>query len=643
MSNEDSNKKDQFFEYVAGGSFVLGAIVFFITVIKYNPSLVFILISGVFTASYIRYLYVYRGKLKPDSVILYLTGIGFIWSLYLFYKYMFISNIKSSGVILEMAHKIHSNYTLELNLAWYLVTFLLGLIIYYTIYYIASKKESFVESSIFNNFNSRFFSNVPKRKNSSEILIGNDKLNNRPVYLPLKDIDRHIQIMGGTGAGKTNLLKNMIEPLIEKNESVIFLDMKAEKEMITWLKNTHKLYKKEKDFSYISTNFPEESAKIHPTKKEDISDIVPMIMNSIIWSEPYYEERCRQGLIAAVSYLKLVQKKGLKFINLNDILSLIIDEKNFNEYEKKYNIYDFDKEAKSSFTNLLYNSDLQKNITKLVAALTTLQNSSLGSIFFNAKSSDKSMAEVVKKGGFLYIQLNAMKDQISANLAGKILLQDLINTVGEKNAKGEKFAQKKCTIIVDEFADFASENFIMFLNKCRSAGVRVIIAYQSSGDLEHISNVFSKRVSSNCGIKLFFGTNEPTEAEEMSNRVGTRKSTKKTQKLVEETIEKIGSIRDVEEFIIHPNDIKNMDIGDILMLNKWGKTKYAFLKAPLAREYKENNDKILEEYLSSSEHINKLKMNIWRPRISNTGYWTYRDIFYDPYYHHEEYVKNISI
>ena len=172
----------------------------------------------------------------------------------------------------------------------------------------------------------------------------------------------------------------------------------------------------------------------------------------------------------------------------------------------------------------------------------------------------------------------------------------------------------------------------------------VVIAYQSSGDLEHISKVFGKRVSANCGIKFFFGTNDPEESEEMSKRVGTRTSTKMTQKILEDIVQEVGSVREVEEFLIHPNDVKNMEIGEVLMLNKWGKKKYALLKAPLSRDYVQdkNGGMTEEEFLRMHQEDFRKTLGIWKPTFPKDGYYRHEDFYYDPFYHTEQsYTGNI--
>lgn len=642
MSSKNFKNDDQFFEMLSVGSVGFGIIVFIISILKFNPELIFILISGFTVASYIKYLLKFKGTFQSGSLIILSMFLIAIWSIFWFYREAFLKIGSSSNKINKIFVNIHENYSNQVDINWYTGAILLGAGIYALFYYFIMRSDEAKTGSIYDVFCRAWNLEWKKKPLASSIYIGEDKFNKNPIYLPEIDMARHVQIMGGTGAGKTNLLKNIIEPLIARDESVIFLDMKAEKEMITWLENTHKLYKKEDKFSYISTNFPDESIAINPIKKEDLSDIVPMIMESLIWSESYYEDRSRQALNHAISYFEMLQEKGKKFICLNDLICILSDQKYFDELESEFKIFEINKEGKEAFCDFLYSSHFQKDITKLIAGLDALQKSKLGKRLCNVDSNARSLSEVVENGGLVYVQLNAMKDQISSSLAGKILLQDLINTVGEKNAHGKQFSNKKCTLIIDEFSDFATPNFIKLLNKCRSAGMGIIIAYQSSGDLEHISPIFGKRISANCGIKFFFGTNDPEDSEEMSKMVGTQKSTKTTQKILEDIVQEVGSIRDVEEFLIHPNEVKNMEIGEVLMLNKWGEQKYALLKAPLSREYVkyQQSGVTKEEFWDMHQEDFRKTLGIWKPSFPKDGYYKHEDFYYDPSYQEESYTGN---
>jgi ABC-type phosphate/phosphonate transport system ATPase subunit len=72
----------------------------------------------------------------------------------------------------------------------------------------------------------------------SEILIGHKIGNkNEPVYLTKANLNYHVQLIGGSGAGKTTLIQVILKSLIPKKMGIIFVDLKADFDTIQWIKN----------------------------------------------------------------------------------------------------------------------------------------------------------------------------------------------------------------------------------------------------------------------------------------------------------------------------------------------------------------------------------------------------------------------
>jgi type IV secretory pathway VirB4 component len=68
----------------------------------------------------------------------------------------------------------------------------------------------------------------------------------RNSYLTDSNLNYHTQIIGGSGAGKTNLLKVMLEDRMAKGHSIIFFDFKADIELMDWMAGASEQYGLEK-------------------------------------------------------------------------------------------------------------------------------------------------------------------------------------------------------------------------------------------------------------------------------------------------------------------------------------------------------------------------------------------------------------
>jgi hypothetical protein len=90
--------------------------------------------------------------------------------------------------------------------------------------------------------------------------------------------------------------------------------------------------------------------------------------------------------------------------------------------------------------------------------------------------------------------------------------------------------------------------------------------HQSLGDLEAISPSFAKTINVNTNIKVLLGLNDPDTADYFARHLGTKSFVKSTERAVRGnfgSVERSGdmSLRDVEQYKIHPNRLKNYSQG----------------------------------------------------------------------------------
>jgi type IV secretory pathway TraG/TraD family ATPase VirD4 len=115
--------------------------------------------------------------------------------------------------------------------------------------------------------------------------------------------------------------------------------------------------------------------------------------------------------------------------------------------------------------------------------------------------------------------------------------------------------------ILDDFQDYIYEGFGTILNKSRSANVGVVFSHQSLGDLDKVSDAFRNVVLTNTNIKIVMRMNDPETCEHFASTFGTKKNTKITEKISANEKTGDGTIRDVEQFIYHPNEFKQLGTG----------------------------------------------------------------------------------
>lgn len=92
---------------------------------------------------------------------------------------------------------------------------------------------------------------------------------------------------------------------------------------------------------------------------------------------------------------------------------------------------------------------------------------------------------------------------------GRFILQDLKSVSARVDAEVPKDERKHFSVIVDEFADLAQEDFIGFLDRARSSKMSIVVAHQEICDLQRISPEFAGRLMGNTSTLYAFLQKRP--------------------------------------------------------------------------------------------------------------------------------------
>ena len=88
------------------------------------------------------------------------------------------------------------------------------------------------------------------------------------------------------------------------------------------------------------------------------------------------------------------------------------------------------------------------------------------------------------------------------------------------------------------------------------------IAHQTLSDLNRISPDFAGQVLGNCNVRFIFRQDDPDDAERWARFIGTRLVTKRTYQTDDGVSTGKSSNRDVLEFVITPDQIKGLLVGE---------------------------------------------------------------------------------
>lgn len=456
-----------------------------------------------------------------------------------------------------------------------------------------------------------FYSNADSSENSDVDFEGSCFGSNWGFFTD-KNLSLHTQVIGGSGSGKTNFLKVFMSDRIRRGDGVIFLDFKADFEVLDWMKNTCSFYER-KDLRVLSLSSPSESLPYNPIESGNATEITSQLMNSFEWSESFYKnyaENCLLMILNILCYLR--DETGEKF-HLGHVLDVLTSGETRRILLDRGKNYRFISQVRSVFLEL--DGKKVENLSGLVSQLRKIIFSSVGDIFTVAceNSYSLSLKDSIMNGDIVYLYMNSMSLKEVAGYSGKMILQDLMKVAGQLYGDTAK-SRISCHVIIDEFASFATPDFISFLDKARGAGISIMIAHQSMSDLRDISDSFANRVYENTASKLIFNVQNSEDAEMYASTIGTFETEERTAQTEEsysifglnKSRTGMGTIKIVEKFKIHPNSFKELGQGEAVVISTKVDPHFGFTFIDKAQDVERFDDvfSLSSEGLEKSKYMN---------------------------------------
>ena len=220
----------------------------------------------------------------------------------------------------------------------------------------------------------------------------------------------------------------------------------------------------------------------------------------------------------------------------------------------------------------------------LIAGLSAIVHCSAGSLLTDGNNENSyELKDAINNARISYFSINSLKLRESAAVFAKLLLQDLMKFVGETYATSEP--RTPTTVIIDEFASFAMPEFIELMDRARGAGIGIVLSHQSRADLRAVSPEFQERIEANANTTIVSGVKSSEDADHYAGIIGTRTVEKETIRKdrfffwKHDTGQR--STRDAEEYILHPNRVKSLQQGEVLVINRTIGSQWGLVKVPL--------------------------------------------------------------
>ncbi len=407
----------------------------------------------------------------------------------------------------------------------------------------------------------------------------------RKEQLTEGQLNHHVHIVGASGYGKTVLISHIVKDRIVKNKGLLFVDLKGDIDTIQKFSQFAKDCSRLDDLMIFSLSDENISTPYNLVGEGTATQLRDKIMLSFNWSEEFYKNQSASYLLKLlVGFCWLRDNTNFKFtlstilkatesLDFLEAISVSIPDSNLRE-----------KSSLESCFNFLNSNENFKSLQGLRTQLESLVLSDFGNLISNP-AKGINLFDAIKNNKIVFIFLDSRRYGETAKTVGKFILQDLKMVSAKIDAEIPKEFRKSFSVIIDEFADLAQEDFIGFLDRARSSRISIIVAHQEICDLLRISPEFAGRLMGNTSTLYAFLQKRPESAELISSIAGTKKVWKETLKsqkiLMFDLPTGDKSLREVEEFIIHPNLIKSLGVGKCVCVKKYPKSRAYLVKIKL--------------------------------------------------------------
>jgi len=329
----------------------------------------------------------------------------------------------------------------------------------------------------------------------SRVLIGHET-DGTPFYWSDEIRSWQTIASGMTGSGKTTLIESILQQDILRGTPIIFIDGKGEKKLLDKIVPVVEAAGRMKDFRLIDPTQPDVSCAFNPfwAPNGNPDEHVSFIFESfkVDGGDDFFDQHQRVYL---ENIARILHHTGKRF-NFYDVLVAAYDEAIlFRQIRTGH------ANAKSnpavtrqqvltlemSIQNVLRTFEDKERVSKIQGLINHMMTYMSDSMALITGPYDDllTIEDVLEQGLILYVNLNINVNKHAVTSLGRILLQNLQLALGRRYAEtGFGVTHPFVSVLLDEFAPFAYQNFSTILQTARGANVGFMFALQTYAQLD---------------------------------------------------------------------------------------------------------------------------------------------------------------
>jgi type IV secretory pathway TraG/TraD family ATPase VirD4 len=397
------------------------------------------------------------------------------------------------------------------------------------------------------------------------LLLGTDSTG-QPVLLTDEQMAAHAIIVGATGSGKTTTLIKMLTDAIAKNRPVVTMDLKGFPDFTLALHEA--CVRAGRDLHVWSFDGP---GHWNPLRYGNASELKDKLISTERFTEPHYQRAAERYVQTALQVLDTARPDrpatlaaAVAVLDPTRLQSMLRHVPN--ELQQRVGPY---------LSSL--NRDQRSAILGLQSRLAIMTESAPGA-YLQPGPPEIDLRRALSGGHEVVLfSLNSSRyGKLAAQLAA-LVIQDLTFVSGYRQHEPSR---QLAFVAIDEFSALDADNLLALIARARGAGISVLLSTQELADLDRAAQGFRDQVLGNTAITIAHRQNVPESAELIARMIGTDTVWQHTYQTGLSLAGQIfgnrearhktglGSMREVEQFRIHPNQIKELGTGQAVLITK---------------------------------------------------------------------------